>query len=231
MVGGSAYAGGAIALRDCGWSDILNTLRHLQLQPRNHAGRSLTRNPTEQEFESLVIPHLDFFLGLAMQLTRDRDQAQDLVQESVLKAYRSFASFRPHSNFRAWVARILTNTFLTENERARRRDWGTDPDEMPDPRIESQSQEELAGSVRKLEEIPGDAFSDEVMGALHELPGDMALAVYLADVEELTYVEIGEILGVPIGTVRSRISRGRQHLQRRLLDLARDMGITGKDKS
>jgi RNA polymerase sigma-70 factor (ECF subfamily) len=194
-------------------------------------GVLLTSDPAKKQFEALLLPLLDFLLGLATQMTRSKDSAQDLVQEAVLKAYRSFASFQPQSNFRAWIARILTNTFLTEQARGKRWVDGIDLDELPDPAFETRSSAELDRCIIKLEEIPRDAFRDEIMNALYELPGDMALAVYLADVEELPYAEIAEVLQVPIGTIRSRIARGRQHLQARLLDLARDLGLTGRKSS
>jgi RNA polymerase sigma-70 factor (ECF subfamily) len=165
-----------------------------------------------------------------MQLTRSRVQAEDLVQEAVLKAYRSFASFQPGSNFRAWIARILTNAFFSDQEKAKRLVYDVDLDELPDPAGDTQLSAELEQSVRRLEDIPGDAFSDEVMTALGELPLGMGIAVYLADVEELPYEEIGEILDIPVGTVRSRIYRGRGHLHKHLLDHARRLGLTARKR-
>lgn len=186
----------------------------------------MNRDSKRLEFESLVLPLLDFLLGLAMQLTHDKDRAEDLVQETVLKAYRSFSRFRTGSNFRAWTARILTNTFLTDTTRAKRWADDVDLDAFPAPDPAS-----LPTAVTRLEDIPRDAFGDEVMNALHELPGGMAVAVYLADVAELSYDEIAEALQAPIGTVRSRISRGRQHLQARLVDFARASGLEGRKSS
>jgi RNA polymerase sigma-70 factor (ECF subfamily) len=190
----------------------------------------MSRRPEKKRFESLLVPILDFLLGLAMQLTRSRPHAEDLVQDAVLKAYRSFSSFEPGSNFRAWVARILTNTFLTTQERAKRFVQGVDPDEMPDSAADH-SPPEGEEPVRSLEDIPRDALGDKVMAALRELPAGMALAVYLADVEELPYTEIGEILDIPVGTVRSRVSRGRRHLQRHLMSHARQLGYAAKKGS
>jgi RNA polymerase sigma-70 factor (ECF subfamily) len=187
--------------------------------------------PDKRQFESLVAPNLGFLLGLAMQLTRNRPHAEDLVQETVLKAYRSFSGFQSGSNFRAWVARILTNTFLTSTERAKRDVHGVDLDTFPDTAADARWVPDSDGSVRSLEDIPKDNLGDEVLVALHELPPGMAVAVYLADVEELSYEEIGEILDIPIGTVRSRVSRGRRHLQRRLVDHARRLGIIARKSS
>lgn len=194
-------------------------------------GHSLAGSKSKREFESLVVTHLDFFMGLATQLTRNRDLAEDLVQESVLKAFRSFSSFRAGSNFRAWVARIITNTFLNERERDSRWDHSVDIDDLHDSTLEAKPTQIPEQSAKRLEEIPGDALSDEVLTALHQLPGAMALAVYLADAEEMTYEEIAEILNVPVGTVRSRISRGRQHLQKKLLRFAQEAGVKGRRSS
>lgn len=186
--------------------------------------------PHRAEFESLVLPQLDFLFGLAVQMTGDRDRAEDLVQESVLKAYRAFPRFRRGSNFRAWVARILTNTFLTENQRAKRWVEGVDFEDIPDPGSELPRGIDPEASVARLEDIPADTFGDEVMAALRDLTGGMAVAVYLADAQGFTYEEIAEILSAPIGTVRSRISRGRRFLQGRLLALARDRHLVqGED--
>jgi RNA polymerase sigma-70 factor (ECF subfamily) len=185
--------------------------------------------PSSQEFEKLALPILDFLLGMAVQMTRDRSSAEDLVQESLLKALRAFESFRSGSNFRAWVARILVNTFLTERRKTQRWASEVELESLPDPGAASRAESSLPHTeVRKLEEIPREAFSDEVLQAFRALPSEMALAVYLADVEELSYEEIAEIMGTPIGTVRSRISRGRRLMQARLVDLAREQGIIGR---
>jgi RNA polymerase sigma-70 factor (ECF subfamily) len=189
----------------------------------------LSQRDTKKEFESLVLPLLDFLMGLAMQLTQNRMRAEDLVQEAVLKAYRSFSTFRQGSNFRAWVARILTNTFVTDQDKAKRLVYGVDVDAVLDPVSKRPAQP--AQPVRRLEDIPREEFSDEVVRALHELPVGTALAVYLADVEELSYAEIGEVLDVPLGTVRSRVARGRRHLQERLMDRASQMGLVTRKRS
>jgi RNA polymerase sigma-70 factor (ECF subfamily) len=190
-------------------------------------GCRLRSDLEKQQFEELVLVHLDFLMGVAVNLTRDRDRAEDLVQDAVLKAFRFFDGFRPGSNFRAWVARIMTNTYFTQQQRAKRVEYGIDPVDVPDLYARENPAGEPDRSVRTLDDIPSGEFSDEVVNALHELPGEMALAVYLADVEQIPYAEIGEILDAPVGTVRSRIARGRRHLQKRLVDFAREYRITG----
>lgn len=180
-------------------------------------------------FETQALPLAGFLHRLGTRLTGDPGEAEDLVQEAFLKAWRAFDSFRDGTNFRAWIARILTNTFL--NQQAKRKRWthAGDPDAFPErPRSDAPPG---ASVVRHLADIPPAHFGDEVRAALEELPHDMAIAVYLADVEELRYEEIADILECPVGTVRSRISRARRHLQERLLDVARDRGIVGRSAS
>jgi RNA polymerase sigma-70 factor (ECF subfamily) len=193
-------------LRAHGQVDTIRTLfRPILVET---VGNVLNYRPPRTDFEALLLTHLDFLLGLAVHLTGDRDSAEDLVQESVLKACRAFSRFRPQSNFRAWVARILTNTFLTDKERARRWVEGVDMDAIPD--ANSIGTGEVNTSVTRVEDIPTDALGDEVMAALNELTGGIAVAVYLADAAGLSY---------------ARISRGRQFLQQRLLGLAIDRGL------
>jgi RNA polymerase sigma-70 factor (ECF subfamily) len=179
-------------------------------------------------FEAQALPLAGFLHRLGTRLSGDPGEAADLVQEAFLKAWRAFDSFREGTNFRAWIARILTNTFL--NQQAKRRRWthAEDPDAFPE---RPQSVAPGAAVVRRLADIPPAHFGDEVRRALGELPNDMAIAVYLADVEELRYEEIADILECPVGTVRSRISRARRHLQERLLDVARDRGFVGRSPS
>ncbi len=191
---------------------------------------TVSERSEKRQFESLLAPILDFLLGLAMQLARNRPHAEDLVQDAVLKAYRSFSTFERGSNFRAWLARILTNTFLTAQQRAKRFVHGVDLDEVAH-RAADRWPSEWQEPVSNLEDIPKEHLGDEVMAALHELPPGMAVAVYLADVEELSYAEIGEILDIPVGTVRSRVSRGRTHLQEHLIDYARQLGVITRKSS
>jgi RNA polymerase sigma-70 factor (ECF subfamily) len=183
-----------------------------------------------RDFEAQAVPLLGFLLGMASRLTRERTAAEDLVQESLLKAYRAFPSFRRGTNFRAWVARILVNTHLNDRGRRSRTASGVDPDGFADPAAPDDPLEVTEEAVRAIEDIPRGALGDEVRSALDGLPQEMALAVYLADVEGLTYEEIGEILGSPAGTVRSRIYRGRRRLQEWLLEYARKRGMTDRTK-
>ena len=157
------------------------------------------------------------------------DDAEDLVQETYLKAYRSFASFTEGTNLRAWLYRILTNTYINSYRAAQRRPETTDVEDVEDLYLYKR----LAGSGgsepgRSAEDEALDRFTDEdVKSALETLPDSFRMAVLLADVEGFSYKEISEITDVPIGTVMSRIHRGRRALQKALHNVAEARGLVG----
>ncbi len=201
----------------------------IQLISLSPEARPVSDDRHRNEFEVLALPLLGFLLGLGLRLAGDRSEAEDLVQETLLKAYQAFSRFRPGTNFRAWVGRILFNTFLNEQEKRKRWVADLDPDGFPAPATDpiGSSGPIAPGTARGLSEIPADQFEDEVLRALQELPDGMAVAVYLADVQEFDYEEIAEIMDCPIGTVRSRLARGRRHLQTSLWEHARKRGFLG----
>jgi RNA polymerase sigma-70 factor (ECF subfamily) len=190
------------------------------LSPKNKA----------KAFEKLVLPLIDPLYAYAYALTSRGENAEDLVQETLLKAYRSFDSFREGTNLKAWLYRILKNTFINEFHYQKR---------YEDLNGEVSSDEEydkLVASGRvKLEksetevELFTNALDDEVVKALDSLPPEFKEAVYMADVEEMSYERISEIMEVPIGTVRSRISRGRKLLQVKLRKYAEESGYLKGD--
>ena len=170
-----------------------------------------------EAFTAEALSHLDSLYGTAMRLTRRAPDAEDLVQDTYMKAFRSASQFRPGTNLKAWLFTILYNTF-----RNMRRDHGRDPVEVDSEIVDVAA----ASSPRDLspEQILTRATLDaELQAALDGLPDAFRQAVWLRDVEELTYAEIAEVVGVPIGTVMSRISRGRRLLFERLAP-----GDTGK---
>jgi RNA polymerase sigma-70 factor (ECF subfamily) len=178
-------------------------------------------SPTDQEpdaerrFEQDVIPFLGQLYPAALRMTRNPSDAEDLVQETFAKAYAAFHQFMPGTNLRAWLHRILANTFINSYRKKRREplqalstdfheDWqvGADP---------------LAAPVRSAEAEALDRLADsEILRALRELPEEFRVAVYLADIEGYPYREIAEIMGTPIGTVMSRLHRGRGKLRQKL---------------
>ncbi len=168
---------------------------------------------------------MEFMPGLysaALRMTRNAADAEDLVQETYLKAYRSFGSFEEGTNLRAWLYRILTNTYINSYRAAQRRPEVTDVEDVEDLYLYKR----LSGNGgteqgRSAEDVALDSFTDDdVKAALEALPDAFRMAVLLADVEGFSYKEISEITDVPIGTVMSRNNRGRLALQKALHDSA-----------
>ena len=170
-------------------------------------------------FEADVLPQVDRLYGFAVYLSGDRREAEDLVQDTLVKAYRSFDRFEPGTNLRAWLYTILANTY---KNRLRRRDqhWASLDDLSPAGEAETAWSE---GSVDP-ESVTDDAdLQERVRGAIDKLSPDFRAVVLLADLEGYAYREIADILGVPIGTVMSRLHRGRQALKRHLAVLAAEV--------
>ncbi len=174
--------------------------------------------------------HLTTLLAVGSRLTRSTAEAEDLVQDTLLKALRAREHFTPGSNMRAWLLRILTNTFINRYRRGgleRSVLDGPDADPLADGWIGASTMEAMrdpeSRAMRAL-------LEKEIVAALDELPEEFRLAVVLSDVEELSYKEISEIMGCPIGTVMSRLHRGRRLLKRRLYDHARTLGIVGPEE-
>jgi RNA polymerase sigma-70 factor (ECF subfamily) len=173
-------------------------------------------------FAEQAMPYMDSLYGAALRLTRNPSDAEDLVQETYLRAYRGFGGFEEGTNLRAWLYRILTNTFINNYRAKKRRPDESELDEVEDLYLYRKLGGLEAASVgRSAEDELMDWFTDaEVKEAVEALPEQFRLAVLLADVEGFSYKEIAEILDVPIGTVMSRLHRGRKALQRRLYEFA-----------
>ena len=169
----------------------------------------------------------------ALRMTRNPSDAEDLVQETYLKAYRGFGGFQEGTNLRAWLYRILTNTFINTYRAKKRRPEESELDEGEDLYLYRRlGGLEAAAASRSAEDELMDMFTDaEVKEAIEALPEQFRLAVLLADVEGFSYKEISEILDTPIGTVMSRLHRGRKSLQKRLYDYAAQRGLTDGPRS
>ena len=190
-----------------------------------HSDDDHLSNPLRDEFAREAIQHLDTLYGAALRLTRSAADADDLVQDAFLKAYRFYDRFEPGTNLRAWLLRILTNTFINKYRRAHREKKVLDGDDAEPVGDGVMSR----ATMRALQDPDGDAMRSlvtaEIQKALDELPDDYRLMIVLADVEELSYKEIADIVGCPIGTVMSRLHRARKQMQTKLVGTAIDMGI------
>ena len=164
----------------------------------------------------------------ALRMTRNSADAEDLVQETYLKAYRGFGGFTEGTNLKAWLYRILTNTFINSYRAKKRRPDETELDEVEDLYLYRRlGGLEAVAASRSAEDELMDWFTDaEVKDAIEALPEQFRMAVLLADVEGFSYKEIAEILDIPIGTVMSRLHRGRKALQKELFDFAASEGST-----
>src|SRR5262249_38534838 len=179
------------------------------------------------KFESLAMEHMSSLYNAALRMTRNPADAEDLVQETYLKAYRAFDSFQEGTNLKAWLYRILTNTFINTYRAKKRRPDETDIDDLENLYLFRRlGGLEGATAGRSAEEEGLDHFTEaEVKEAIEALPEQFRLAVLLGDVEGFSYKEIAEILDIPIGTVMSRLHRGRRALQKRLYEFGRQRGL------
>ena len=178
-------------------------------------------------FAEQASPHFDGLYAAAMRMTRNPADAEDLVQETLVRAYRGFEGFSDGTNLRAWLYRILTNTFINSYRAKQRRPEQTELGETEDLYLYHRiGGLEAARMGRSAEDEMMDLFSEsEVKTAIEELPEQFRICVLLADVEGFAYKEIAEIVGVPAGTVMSRLHRGRKLLRASLAEYAKDRGF------
>jgi len=174
-------------------------------------------------FEQQALSYLDALYRTALRMTRSEADAEDLVQETYIRAFRFREQFTAGTNLKAWLFRILTNTFINSYRRKAAQPQTTELDDIEETTLHRRMTE-TSPSIEPEREVLDNMVSSEVQQALQELP-DRFRTVLLLDVEGFAYKEIAEMLEIPIGTVMSRLHRGRKFLQERLYDLARDRGI------
>src|ERR1700684_567156 len=183
----------------------------------------------QAQFADLAMEYMPSLYNAALRMTRNPADAEDLVQETFLKAYRAFGRFEEGTNLKAWLYKILTNTFINSYRAAKRRPEKADVEDIEDLYLYKRLNElPSSGAGRSAEdELLERITDDEVKSAIESLPEAFRIAVLLADVEGFSYKEIADITEVPIGTVMSRIHRGRKALQKALFEFGAARGLVG----
>jgi len=183
----------------------------------------------QNEFSKLIEPHLTSLYNTALRMTRNQHDAEDLVQDALYKAFRAMDQFQRNTNFRAWIFRILVNTFITAYRKAVKQPQKISYDDLEEFFLFKRLDETASLQEMPKEEFLENLFDDDVKEALENLPYQFRLVVLLCDVEGFSYNEIAEIIDAPLGTVMSRLYRGRKLLQRYLWDYAKKRGYIADD--
>ncbi len=182
---------------------------------------------TREDFTHDAMQHAPQLFSTAMRMTRNRSDAEDLVQETFIKAWRSFATYQQGTNLRAWLFRIMTNTYINKYNAQQRKPTETELDDVEElflyKRLGSVDQSQLSQSAE--DQMLSLFTDDEVKKALEELPDQFRIPVLMSDVEGFSYKEIAEILEIPLGTVMSRLHRGRKSMQKMLYEYAKGRGL------
>jgi len=182
---------------------------------------------TREDFTHDAMQHAPQLFSTAMRMTRNRSDAEDLVQETFIKAWRSFATYQQGTNLRAWLFRIMTNTYINKYNAKKRKGTEVELDDVEElflyKRLGSVDQSQLSQSAE--DQMLSLFTDDEVKKALEELPDQFRIPVLMSDVEGFSYKEIAEILEIPLGTVMSRLHRGRKAMQKMLYEYAKERGL------
>ncbi|MEW5842357.1 MAG: sigma-70 family RNA polymerase sigma factor [Bacteroidota bacterium] len=182
-----------------------------------------------REFEKEAVPHMDAVYNFALRMTGDEDDADDLVQETFLKAFRFFDKFEKGTNCKAWLFRILKNSYINDYRKQTK-----EPDKVDYEDVQN-FYENIKSDQVEMRHYEQDAFTnlldDEISSAITDLPEDFRTVIILSDIEGFTYEEIADFVDIPVGTVRSRLHRARKMLYVQLYDYAKDKGFVAKKKT
>ncbi len=195
---------------------------HDTLEP---APQELSQEDRDRLFSEQAIPLIDQLFGAALGMTRNRADAEDLVQETFMKAYTKFHQYQQGTNIKAWLYRILTNTYITHYRKAQRSPKRSGGEEVEDWQLAAAASHDEKGLVSAEAEALDNIPSSQLRTALESLSEDQRVVVLLSDVEGFAYKEIADMLDIPIGTVMSRLHRGRKNLREGLSALAAEYGI------
>jgi RNA polymerase sigma-70 factor (ECF subfamily) len=182
-----------------------------------------------RDFEKEALPHLDAVFNFALRMTGDEDDADDLVQETFMKAFRFFDKFEKGTNCRAWLFRILKNSYINDYRKATK-----EPNKIDYEDVQNFYENIKANEVEtqhSVQDVFTNLLDDEISKAITDLPEDFRTVIILSDIEGFTYEEIADFVDVPVGTVRSRLHRARKMLYVQLFDYAKDKGFVKKKKS
>jgi RNA polymerase sigma-70 factor (ECF subfamily) len=191
----------------------------------------MAKSPTTQkqrEFNAEAVPHMDFLYNYALRMTFNAADAEDLVQETYLKAFRFWDSYEQGTNIRAWLFRIMKNAYINRYRKEKK-----EPEKVEYQEVENFYNNVREGGIESSdtqETLFNNLLEDDVATAIADLPEDFRTVVILCDIEELTYEEVAEFVDCPIGTVRSRLHRGRKLLRDKLLEYARKRGYAEENK-
>ncbi|MGM0587956.1 MAG: sigma-70 family RNA polymerase sigma factor [Bacteroidota bacterium] len=177
----------------------------------------------QEDFNEEIVPHLDALYNFALRLTTDPNDAEDLVQDTIVKAYRFFNSYEKGTNAKAWLFRILKNSYINNYRKKSKQPNQVDYDEVAS--FYETIRDERTDTSDMEDRMYRELIDDDISGALESLPEDFRTVVLLCDVEGFTYEEIANMLDVPIGTIRSRLHRGRNLLRTQLMDYAEKRGF------
>ena len=195
---------------------------------REPAPQELSQEDRDRLFAEQAIPLIDQLFGAALGMTRNRADAEDLVQETFMKAYTKFHQYQQGTNIKAWLYRILTNTYITHYRKAQRSPKRSGGEEVEDWQLAAAASHDEKGLVSAEAEALDNIPSSELRTALESLSEDQRVVVLLSAVEGFAYKEIADMLDIPIGTVMSRLHRGRKNLREGLSALAAEYGIGGE---